>query len=150
MSKDNQIRTRIVIGISDNDISQKLQLQPDISLEKAIQIACQSEQIKQQNMNLYKDCAVDSVRQGRWQVHAKKSGNDGQRQREQEQGERITFCCCSRCNRQHGKKHPYPARNKGGAESAIRWNILPTPTIIVQPDLENEWLVNVNGSTVPF
>lgn len=61
-TKDEQIRDRIVIGISDNDVSQKLQLEPELSLERAIQIACQSEQIKQQNVSLRSECAVDTIR----------------------------------------------------------------------------------------
>ncbi|KAF0029437.1 hypothetical protein F2P81_018542 [Scophthalmus maximus] len=46
MTTDEQIRDRIVIGIHDNDVSQKLQLEPDLTLEKAIQLARQSEQIE--------------------------------------------------------------------------------------------------------
>ncbi|CAL9693588.1 unnamed protein product [Knipowitschia caucasica] len=48
-TKDEQIRDRIVIGIADGEVSQKLQLEPDLTLEKAISIARQSEQIKAQN-----------------------------------------------------------------------------------------------------
>jgi hypothetical protein len=33
---------RIVIGISDKGVSENLQLEPELSLEKAIQITCQS------------------------------------------------------------------------------------------------------------
>ncbi|XP_041638494.1 ral GTPase-activating protein subunit beta-like [Cheilinus undulatus] len=48
-AKEKQIRDRIVIGITDNDVSQKLQLEPDLTLEKAVSIARQSELIKVQN-----------------------------------------------------------------------------------------------------
>ncbi|KAK7925769.1 hypothetical protein WMY93_008079 [Mugilogobius chulae] len=48
-TKDEQIRDRIVIGIADGEVSQKLQLEPDLTLEKAISIARQSELIKTQN-----------------------------------------------------------------------------------------------------
>ena len=41
--RDQQIRDRIVIGISDKTVSQKLQLKSDLTLETAIQIARQSE-----------------------------------------------------------------------------------------------------------
>lgn len=47
-TKEEEIRDRIVIGISD-DVSQKLQLEPKLALDRAIQIASQNEQIKQQN-----------------------------------------------------------------------------------------------------
>ena len=45
-SRDQQIRNRIVIGILDTIVSQKLQLKSDLTLEKAIQIARQSEMVK--------------------------------------------------------------------------------------------------------
>ena len=48
-SKDEQIRDRIVIGILDNEVSQRLQLEADLTLERAIQLARQSEQVKQQS-----------------------------------------------------------------------------------------------------
>uniref|UniRef100_A0AAV2IZN7 Uncharacterized protein n=1 Tax=Knipowitschia caucasica TaxID=637954 RepID=A0AAV2IZN7_KNICA len=47
--KDEQIRDRIVIGIMDKEVSQKLQLEADLTLERAIQLARQSEQVKQQS-----------------------------------------------------------------------------------------------------
>lgn len=48
-TKDEQIRDRIVIGIADGEVSQKLQLEPDLTLEKAISIAQHSELVKTQN-----------------------------------------------------------------------------------------------------
>ena len=47
-SRDQQIRDRIVIGILDKTVSQKLQLKSDLTLEAAIQIARQSEMVKSQ------------------------------------------------------------------------------------------------------
>lgn len=38
-SKDEQIRDRIVIGITDKEVLQKLQLEADLTLERAIQLA---------------------------------------------------------------------------------------------------------------
>ncbi len=48
-SKDEQIRERIVIGILGKEISQRLQLEADLTLERAIQLARQSEQVKRQS-----------------------------------------------------------------------------------------------------
>lgn len=45
-TKEEQVRDRIVIGIADSDVSQKLQLDPDLTLEKAICMARQSELAK--------------------------------------------------------------------------------------------------------
>lgn len=53
-----------MIGIMDSDVSQKLHLESDLMLEKAIQIARQSEQIKKQHMDVSAaaDNEVDEVR----------------------------------------------------------------------------------------
>ena len=77
-TKDEQIRDKIVIGISDLEVSEKLQLEPELSLEKAIQIICQSEQIKQQNVSLraYSECVVDAMRQGRLQSNGRNGAKD--------------------------------------------------------------------------
>ncbi|KAF0032083.1 hypothetical protein F2P81_016638 [Scophthalmus maximus] len=48
MTKDEQIQDRMVNGMQDNDVFQKLRLEPDLTLEKAFQLAWQSEQIKKQ------------------------------------------------------------------------------------------------------
>uniref|UniRef100_H2ZXM7 ribonuclease H n=1 Tax=Latimeria chalumnae TaxID=7897 RepID=H2ZXM7_LATCH len=47
-TKNEQIRDRLAIGILDKELSQKLQLEPEPTLEKAIQTACHSELIKGQ------------------------------------------------------------------------------------------------------
>ena len=47
-SCDQQIRDRIVTGILDKGVWQKLQLKSDLTLEIAIQIAFQSEMVKSQ------------------------------------------------------------------------------------------------------
>ncbi|XP_013882267.1 uncharacterized protein K02A2.6 [Austrofundulus limnaeus] len=111
-TKDEQIRDRIVIGIQDRDVSQKLQLEADLTLERAIQIARQSEQIKQQSASLRVEHAVEAMSQRRQQFHTKKSNNDVQWRRKQELGESKHPVSCSRCNRQHGKTQQCPAKNK--------------------------------------
>ena len=47
-SRDEQIRDRIVISISDKELSQKLQLKSTLTLDQALEMARQSEQIKAQ------------------------------------------------------------------------------------------------------
>lgn len=62
-SKDEQIHDRIAIGILD-DISQKLQLEADLMLEKVISIARQSELRKTQNADVkMTKCEVNAVSQ---------------------------------------------------------------------------------------
>ena len=45
---DEQVRGRLVIGLNDLQLKEKLQLQGDLTLEKAVTIARQQEQIKHQ------------------------------------------------------------------------------------------------------
>lgn len=110
-NKDEHIRDRLVIGISDTDVSEKLQLEPDLSLEKAIQIARQNEQIKQQNVGLRADCSVDAMGQG--QRRRQFSGRDGGKDRPQwaKRDDRGEFACL-RCNGRHGNARPCPAKNR--------------------------------------
>ena len=49
IAKDEHIRDRIVIGILDSEVSQKLQLESDLTLEKAISMTRQFDLIKTQN-----------------------------------------------------------------------------------------------------
>lgn len=46
LAKDEQIRDRLVIGITDKSISEKLQLKGDLTLDTALQMARQAEQVK--------------------------------------------------------------------------------------------------------
>ncbi|XP_060064740.1 uncharacterized protein K02A2.6-like [Ylistrum balloti] len=104
--KDNNIRDRLVIGITDKSISEKLQLKADLTLETALQIARQSEQVKSQIKD-QSSVSVDAVSKG------KKSGTKRPTQQKRQQygvsgkqkhdghaqgGQRCTFC-----NRSHAK-----------------------------------------------
>ena len=45
---DEMIRDRLVVGLRDANLSEKLQLDSELTLEKAIAMACQSESVKLQ------------------------------------------------------------------------------------------------------
>ena len=53
--KDEMIRDRIVVGLQDSKLSEKLQLDPELSLAKAINHARQSEAVKKQQNVLRND-----------------------------------------------------------------------------------------------
>ena len=53
--KDKMIRDRIVVGLQDSKLSEKLQLDPELSLAKAINHARQSEAVKKQQALLRND-----------------------------------------------------------------------------------------------
>ncbi len=44
--KNENIRDRLVVGILDKELSEKLQLTPDLTLDKAVELVRQSEQVK--------------------------------------------------------------------------------------------------------
>ena len=46
------IRDKMVLGIHDYNLSQKMQLEPDLTLKKDIELACQSENIKKQQLTV--------------------------------------------------------------------------------------------------
>uniref|UniRef100_A0A3B3CEF0 Gypsy retrotransposon integrase-like protein 1 n=1 Tax=Oryzias melastigma TaxID=30732 RepID=A0A3B3CEF0_ORYME len=52
---DELIRDRLVVGLSDKRLSERMQLDPDLTLEKAINMARQSEEVKRQQSSLQND-----------------------------------------------------------------------------------------------
>ncbi|KAL7850718.1 hypothetical protein SRHO_G00200670 [Serrasalmus rhombeus] len=59
-TKGEQIRSRIVIGVADSYVSEQLQLEPELTLERAIQVTRQSELVKIQNASMRAQ-SVDEV-----------------------------------------------------------------------------------------
>ena len=73
---DELIRDRIVVGLADARLSERMQMDQDLNLEKAINMARQSEEIKKQQNTLRNDASsvvqmdaatVDRVFEGRKQ-----------------------------------------------------------------------------------
>ena len=58
---DEMIRNRIVVGLLDAALSEKLQLDPDLNLDKAVKTARESESIKQQQTLLRNDFQEERV-----------------------------------------------------------------------------------------
>ena len=50
---DQLIRDRIVVGLRDKKLSEQLQMDPKLTLEKAVTCARQSEAVKQQQSTLH-------------------------------------------------------------------------------------------------
>lgn len=94
-SKEEQIRDRDVIGIADRDVSQRLQMEPE--LDKVVQIALQSELIKTQNASRVAAAEVTAVQHG----HRKGTKRFTRKQA-------IDCTCCNRACTMNN----CPARNK--------------------------------------
>ena len=86
---DEMIRDRIVVGICDSKLSEKLQLDPDLTLDKAVAQVRQAEAVKQQQPVIRGDATYAPV----GAVH-KASGNSGRKMRVPTPGCQET---CHRC-----------------------------------------------------
>ena len=106
--KDDTIRDRLVLGLSDKDVSEKLQLEidPPLTLERAIAIAKQNEVVKKQ---IQEQRHVDEVRgkpsrQSRGQAgHGQGRGQGGKNAstKQDEKGQSVCkFCGYSHARRQ--------------------------------------------------
>ncbi|CAH2311645.1 Hypothetical predicted protein, partial [Pelobates cultripes] len=61
-AKEEQIRDRIVIAIADSEVSMKLQLESESTLDEVIRMSCQNELVKKQSAEMrlkacYKKCS---------------------------------------------------------------------------------------------
>lgn len=76
--KDELIRDRIVVGIDNRELSEKMQLDPKLTLEKATNLARQRETIKQQQTILdvgfkYSQVEVDGIVKGKFPAPVRKT-----------------------------------------------------------------------------
>ena len=109
--RDQQIRDRIVIGISDKTVSQKLQLKSDLTLETVIQIARQSELVKSQvtDQSSYVPKDLDEVHTKKKSVHSRRWKVKGKKEDSSEkQGQKK----CGKCGLHHTKPEHCIARGK--------------------------------------
>ena len=106
--KDEMIRDRLVVGIRDISLSERLQMDPDLTLEKAKKTIRQREAVHEQQKLLHKECndseqsSVDSMRTRPKQrtkpaVKPKKSSNGNAK--------------CSRCGKGQHSRDICPAKD---------------------------------------
>ncbi|MCG8093299.1 MAG: hypothetical protein JAZ17_06670 [Candidatus Thiodiazotropha endolucinida] len=120
-SKNDRIRDAIVIGILDKELSEKMQLRDDLTLENATTMARSSELIKSQVRDQSEHTSVSEVRgatarprqtsnfqtkPGSKNVSQKQRARPRNQQQQQQQQQQ-----CSRCNRRHGP-HSHGSRVK--------------------------------------
>ena len=109
---DEMIRDRIVVGIRDRGLSEKMQLQPGLDLEKAVTQVLQAEAVKNQQPLL----RVGGVDKGQGAVGM--VGAVGASRKEHQKTNRISWerdhkktgRSCSRCVGKHSQDQHCPAR----------------------------------------
>ena len=117
-AKNDRIRDAIVIGILEKELSEKMQLKDDLTLENASTIARQSELVKSQVRDQTQPTAVNEVRGAKARPRQPTAGS---KPRSQPQGglrpirkstakqPRNLSTHCTRCNRRHGNQRQCPA-----------------------------------------
>ena len=102
--KEETIRDRLVLGLQDQELSQKLQLESDLTLDKAVTIARQHELVKTQIKEQRHGAAavIDSFSRG--QHRFTRGGRPSRRAKSKQTG---TGTCntqlCTRCGTKHDK-----------------------------------------------
>ncbi|KAL9963006.1 hypothetical protein ACROYT_G032167 [Oculina patagonica] len=109
LQRDDQIRDRIVIGLLDKSLSQKLQMKSDLNLDTAIQIARQTEQVKVQVAGQADDKHLGEVKRKNWRPNANRRQGPTQRGKNFRQPGVPSLQPCSRCNRAHRPDETCPA-----------------------------------------
>ena len=107
-AKDEAIRDQLVVGISDKECSQKLQLKEDLKLAEAIEICRTSELVKNQMANQKEAAAIEAVRvKGRTQQPRHK-----QLQQRRPPSRTPSGTKCGNCAKVHQNPNYCPAKGK--------------------------------------
>ena len=175
--KEEMIRDRLVVGIRDAVLSERLQLDPKLTLDSAKKAVRQREAVKEQQQALNKDdhsmasahVAVDQVKGGKRFSKTKEPRSGKEKAKLPRNGE------CSRCGKAQHYKHKCPAKdatchrcNKKGHYSSqcyskvmgevsarIQANQTELDTVFldtITSDVNEYWKakVEVNGSQLQF
>ena len=111
--KQDRIRDRLAVGLSDNTLSERLQLMDDLTLDKAVQIARQSEMVKSQiqDLNPRNVEEVKSFRQNK-NRHTQFQKSKPNANQNYQRGSNHQSQSCTRCNKKHNKNAKCPAMGK--------------------------------------
>ncbi|XP_064476419.1 uncharacterized protein LOC135390594 [Ornithodoros turicata] len=115
--RDELIRDRIVVGVKDRVLSEKMQLNPDLTLEKATTMGRQTEAVKKQQASLQPgpENKVQRVKSSKLLVqksavgHAHKSATNNGRTGHSANSRSGNFC--RKCGRSPHRRDSCPARN---------------------------------------
>ena len=115
--REELIRDRIVVGIRDKALSEKLQLEADLTLEKAMNFARQKETVRKQQIVLRGDAkqSIDAVGVRKFSKLRKNQVNQNERptfdERQKNQRDKAKVEKCDRCLRPMHLKKNCPAKD---------------------------------------
>ena len=108
--RDEQIRDRIVIGILDKSLSQKLQMKSDLNLDTAIQMARQSELVKVQVAGQSDTKHLGEIHQKKGKPHLARRPVHNMSDKKPKNSPPVQPC--SRCNRLHKQDENLPSERE--------------------------------------
>ena len=113
--RDEAIRDRFVLGVRDIELSEKLQLQADLTLDRAIQMARQFESVKKQMGEQRSQAQVDAVHssrgRGKQRGGSARGGARGPKRSDFSTASQRDSC--GRCGRtQHSREDQCPAKGQ--------------------------------------
>ena len=99
--QSEMIRDRIIVGLRDRKLSERLQLEADLTLEKAVAIARQSESVRKQQSVIRGGIATESSINvvNRKKVSSRVKGSKEKQWLMKNQVETSQHNCCTRCGR---------------------------------------------------
>lgn len=141
---DEMVRDRIVVGIRDRKLSERMQMDPDLTLEKATNLARQSETVKRQQSTIrgQEDKIVETIRRTR-------EKRNYPQKKWQNKPSKTQSMTCYRCGKSppHGKGQ-CPAREavchrcggKGHYQSVCRTKQIgrSVKTVMIESDSETD------------
>ena len=112
---DELICDRLGVGLRDTRLAERLQLEPELTLEKAVNQPRQSEAVKKQQVLLTDDQSSHGVKETVDAVHNSKFYRKKEQQKRKDQVHTATpNATCQRCG-----KSPSHARNSFPAKGAV-------------------------------
>ena len=110
---DQMIRDLIVVGLKDGNVSQRLQLDPDLTLKKAQDIVRETDAVKRQQSELrsksdLRNNDIDSIRSAKYKRREQNNKSTGKSSLKDFQNKQSCFRCGK--NPSHSKER-CPARN---------------------------------------
>ena len=146
--RDEMVRDRIVVGIRDAKLSQKLQMDPDLTLEKATKLVRESEAIKLQQTAIRPEDTTNLGAVNSWH-HGQKTTKSRQTPPTQPS---VT---CARCSKAPHSRMQCPARDqichkckkKGHFQNCAEVKAVPRGIREIQEDSDEDFMGAVHVDT---